>query len=163
MPVLSTKLHLPAPRRRLVQRARLLERLDGGSEEPRLLLVAAPAGFGKTTLLVQWLAGPGAPRRVAWLALDPGDADVRQFLTELPEIRSRRLAFNRGVTIADAHVVATPLLARDGRMIAAISAALDRSEAERLDDLGEELKQAVATLGPKYWPQTRVNGARRRR
>ena len=30
-------------------------------------------------------------------------------------------------------------------------------------DLGEELKQAVATLGPKYWPQTRINGARRRR
>ena len=45
---------------------------------------------------------------------------VRQFLTELPEIRARRLAFNRGVTIADAFVVATPLLARDGRMIAAI-------------------------------------------
>ena len=50
---------------------------------------------------------------------------VRQFLTELPEIRSRRLAFNRGVTIADAFVVATPLLARDGRMIAAISAGID--------------------------------------
>ena len=74
--------------------------------------------------------------------------DVRQFLTELPEIRSRRLAFNRGVTIADAFVVATPLLARDGRLIAAISAAIDRSEADRLDDLGEELKKAVAALGP---------------
>jgi DNA-binding IclR family transcriptional regulator len=45
--------------------------------------------------------------------------DVPQFLTELPEIRSRQLAFNRGVTIADAYVVATPLLARDGRLIAA--------------------------------------------
>ncbi len=76
--------------------------------------------------------------------------DVRQFLTELPEIRSRRLAFNRGVTIADAFVVATPLLARDGRLIAAISAALDRSEADRLDDLGEELKKAVAALGSRY-------------
>ena len=73
--------------------------------------------------------------------------DVRQFLTELPEIRSRRLAFNRGVTIPDAFVVATPLLARDGRMIAAISAALDSSEADRLDDLGEELKKATAALG----------------
>ena len=52
--------------------------------------------------------------------------DVRQFLTELPEIRSRRLAFNRGVTIPDAFVVATPLLARDGRMIAAISAAVKK-------------------------------------
>ena len=54
---------------------------------------------------------------------------VRQFLTELPEIRSRRLAFNRGVTIADAFVVATPLSAPDGRLIAAISAAIDSSEA----------------------------------
>jgi hypothetical protein len=51
--------------------------------------------------------------------------------------------------------VATPLLAPDGGLIAAISAAVEEPEAERLDDLGEELKQAVATLGPKYWPQTR--------
>ena len=76
--------------------------------------------------------------------------DVRQFLAELPEIRSRRLAFNRGATIADAYVVATPLLARDGRMIAAISAALDSSEADRLDGLGEKLKKAVAALGSRH-------------
>jgi DNA-binding IclR family transcriptional regulator len=81
--------------------------------------------------------------------------DVRQFLAELPEIRARRLAFNRGVTIANAFVVATPLLARDGRLIAAISAAIDSTEADRLDDLGEELKQAVAVLGPRHG----LNGA----
>ena len=51
---------------------------------PRLVLVAAPAGFGKTTLLTQWLAEAGTShRRVAWLALDPGDADAGQFLTHL--------------------------------------------------------------------------------
>jgi DNA-binding IclR family transcriptional regulator len=44
-------------------------------------------------------------------------ADVRQFLVELPEIRSRRLAFNRGVTLADAFAVATPLLALNGNLI----------------------------------------------
>jgi LuxR family maltose regulon positive regulatory protein len=85
MPVLGTKLHPPRPRRRLVQRARLTDRLraDGG-EGPRLVLVAAPAGFGKTTLLAQWLAAAeGSERRVAWLALDPGDADLRLFLTHL--------------------------------------------------------------------------------
>ncbi|HEV8174859.1 MAG TPA: IclR family transcriptional regulator C-terminal domain-containing protein, partial [Actinoplanes sp.] len=76
--------------------------------------------------------------------------EVRQFLAELPEIRSRRLAFNRAATFADAFVVATPLLAADGRLIAAISAAVDPAEADRLDDLGEELKKAVATLGPPY-------------
>lgn len=48
---------------------------------PRLVLVAAPAGFGKTTLLTQWLSGRGA--RVAWLSLDAGDADLRRFLSHL--------------------------------------------------------------------------------
>ena len=72
---------------------------------------------------------------------------VRQFVAELPAIRSTRLAFSRGATFADAFVVATPLLTRDGRLIASISAAVDPSEADRLDDVGEELKKAVATLG----------------
>ena len=75
---------------------------------------------------------------------------VQQFLSELPEIRSRRLAFNRGVTLPDAFAVATPLLTPEGELIAAITAAVDDSEAERLDDLGEELKKAVATIGPRY-------------
>src|SRR3954449_6039505 len=84
MPVLGTKLRPPRPRRRLVQRARLTDRLraDGG-EAPRLVLVAAPAGFGKTTVLAQWLGAEGSQRRVAWLALGPGDADLRLFLTHL--------------------------------------------------------------------------------
>jgi LuxR family maltose regulon positive regulatory protein len=85
MPVLGPKLHLPSPRRRLVQRARLTDRLPGdGGEQPRLVLLAAPAGFGKTTLLVQWLAASEALQgRVAWLALDSGDGDLRLFLTHL--------------------------------------------------------------------------------
>jgi len=85
MSLLGTKLHLPSPRRRLVQRARLIDQLraDGG-DGPRLVLVAAPAGFGKSTLLAQWLAAAErSQRRVAWLALDPGDADLRLFLTHL--------------------------------------------------------------------------------
>jgi DNA-binding IclR family transcriptional regulator len=81
----------------------------------------------------------------------PEQADeVRQFLTELPDIRSRGLAFNRGVTFADAYAVATPLLAPDGSLIAAISAAVDALQAKRLDDIGEELKKAVTTIGRKY-------------
>jgi LuxR family maltose regulon positive regulatory protein len=85
MPVLGTKLHLPAPRRRLVRRVRLTDQLGaGGGIGPRLVLVAAPAGFGKTTLLAQWLAAAEpSQRRVAWLALDSGDADPRRFLTHL--------------------------------------------------------------------------------
>jgi LuxR family maltose regulon positive regulatory protein len=50
-----------------------------------LLLVSAPAGFGKTTLLTQWLAGADPQRegRVAWLSLGPDDADLRRFLSRL--------------------------------------------------------------------------------
>ena len=77
-------------------------------------------------------------------------AEVRQFLAELPDIRLRRLAFNRGVTFGDAFAVATPLLAPDGNLIAAISAAVDASEADRLDAIGEQLKKAIATLCPQY-------------
>ncbi|HEU4490712.1 MAG TPA: LuxR C-terminal-related transcriptional regulator [Jiangellales bacterium] len=93
MPVLGTKLHVPSPRRQLVARPRLVARLRAARPLPRLVLVAAPAGFGKTTLLTQWLAPeepsadrPAAerhPLRVAWLSLDEGDADLRSFLTDL--------------------------------------------------------------------------------
>jgi LuxR family maltose regulon positive regulatory protein len=89
MPVLGTKLHLPTPRRRLVARPRLTAQLPAvPGAQPRLVLVSAPAGFGKTTVLTQWLTpggsdGAGASRRVAWLSLDEGDADLRRFLTHL--------------------------------------------------------------------------------
>ncbi len=86
MSVLGTKLHLPSPRRRLVSRARITDQLlVAGGEGPRLVLVAAPAGFGKTTLLAQWLAQAAGTSqcRVAWLALDPGDSELRTFLTHL--------------------------------------------------------------------------------
>ncbi len=55
---------------------------------PRLVLVAAPAGFGKTTVLTQWLTAPdpktaGSTRRVAWLSLDQDDSDLPRFLTHV--------------------------------------------------------------------------------
>jgi DNA-binding IclR family transcriptional regulator len=87
--------------------------------------------------------------RLLDLARPAQAGEVRQFLAELPEIRSRRLAFNRGATFADAFVVATPLVAPDGSLIAAISAAVDPASADRLDDLGEELLKAVAALAPR--------------
>ncbi|MDF2092224.1 LuxR C-terminal-related transcriptional regulator [Knoellia sp. 3-2P3] len=79
MAVLATKIHPPAPRRDLVPRPRLAQRLSPG-ERPRLVLVSAPAGFGKTTLLCQWLAEADDAPRVAWLSLDATDNDPRRFL-----------------------------------------------------------------------------------
>ena len=84
MPVLGTKLHLPSRRRELVPRGRLVDRLVIGQTSPRLVLIAAPAGFGKTTLLTQWLTSTGVEgRSVAWLALDAGDAELGRFLSHL--------------------------------------------------------------------------------
>jgi LuxR family transcriptional regulator, maltose regulon positive regulatory protein len=77
-PRLATKLHLPRPRAQLVPRPRLLKRLTQGMEGT-LTLVSAPAGFGKTTLLSQWVAHSGVP--VAWLSLDPEDNDPVRFLS----------------------------------------------------------------------------------
>ena len=78
--VLATKLHLPRPRARLVPRFHLLKRLQQGVVGA-LTLLSAPAGFGKTTLLAQWLAQSGMP--VAWLSLEAADNDPTRFLSYL--------------------------------------------------------------------------------
>ncbi len=77
-PILATKLHIPAARARIVTRARLIEQLNEGLEH-RLTLISAPAGFGKTTLVSEWLAGLEQP--AAWLSLDEGDNDPARFLS----------------------------------------------------------------------------------
>jgi LuxR family transcriptional regulator, maltose regulon positive regulatory protein len=82
-PLLETKLHVPRWRRSLVARPRLSERLSRGAESA-LTLVSAPAGFGKTTLLAEWLAVTAAGgRSVAWLSLDRRDNDPALFWTYL--------------------------------------------------------------------------------
>ncbi|HEY2284974.1 MAG TPA: LuxR C-terminal-related transcriptional regulator [Streptosporangiaceae bacterium] len=82
--LLETKLYVPRSRRGLVLRRRLSERLDHGTAS-KLTLVSAPAGFGKTTLLTEWLAagpaGPAGERLAAWLSLDRSDNDPVPFWT----------------------------------------------------------------------------------
>jgi LuxR family maltose regulon positive regulatory protein len=79
-PLLATKLYLPRPRAQLVPRSRLIERLQQGMEHA-LTLISAPAGFGKTTLLVQWLAESNMPS--AWLSLDSEENEPRRFFSYL--------------------------------------------------------------------------------
>jgi LuxR family maltose regulon positive regulatory protein len=79
-PLLATKLHQPRPRAQLVARVHLVERLQQGLSGT-LTLASAPAGFGKTTLISQWLAGYARP--AAWLSLDERDNDPARFLTYL--------------------------------------------------------------------------------
>ena len=76
--LLSTKLFTPPVRKNLVPRPCLIERMNEGLEG-KLTLISAPAGFGKTTLVSEWIASCGRP--VAWLSLDGGDNDLNRFLT----------------------------------------------------------------------------------
>ena len=78
--LLTTKLFIPKTRPDLVSRSRLLGQLDD-SLHRKLTLISAPAGFGKTTLVSEWIAGFELP--VAWLSLDKEDSDPRRFLTYL--------------------------------------------------------------------------------
>jgi len=77
VPLLQTKLYIPPLRRELVSRSRLIERLNAGLDR-KLTLISAPAGFGKTTLLSEWVGGCGRP--VAWVSLDESDNDPARFL-----------------------------------------------------------------------------------
>ena len=104
-PLLATKLYIPAPRPNVVLRPRLSERLNAGLHR-KLTLIAAPAGFGKTTLVASWIASLSSelpvlsselfqteqiqnPKletqnyKAAWLALDEADSDLTRFLTYL--------------------------------------------------------------------------------
>jgi LuxR family maltose regulon positive regulatory protein len=74
--LLATKLHLPRLRPGFVPRPRLVQALSDGLLRGQVL-VCAPAGFGKTTLLADWARGDGRP--VAWLSLDAGDNNPARF------------------------------------------------------------------------------------
>jgi LuxR family transcriptional regulator, maltose regulon positive regulatory protein len=87
-PLLQTKLNVPPLRSGLIPRRRLIERLNAGWGG-RLILISAPAGYGKTTLVAEWLSSlppvlrskeEGMGARVAWLSLEEGDNDPRRFL-----------------------------------------------------------------------------------
>src|SRR5690348_58923 len=81
VPLLSTKLSIPAPRAHLVPRSRLTARLD---QDYRLALVVSPAGWGKSSVVSEWCAQTApAPRSAAWISLDAGDNDPARFLLYL--------------------------------------------------------------------------------
>ena len=104
-PILTTKLYIPLPPSNVVPRTRLIEQLNHGlAAGGKITLISAPAGFGKTTLVSEWIhwkdEGGGRkdesikvafhpssfvphPSRVAWLSLDEGDSDPTRFLTYL--------------------------------------------------------------------------------
>jgi LuxR family maltose regulon positive regulatory protein len=84
--LLTTKFCMPPQRMGIVPRLWLVERLESGLRQGdgfgrRLTLISAPAGYGKTTLAIDWLQGSKLP--VSWLSLDEPDNDPRRFITYL--------------------------------------------------------------------------------
>ena len=80
--LLQTKLYVPPLRPNLVSRPQLIERLNQGLNlGHKLTLISAPAGYGKTTLVSEWVTS--CKRPVAWLSLDKGDNDLTLFLAYL--------------------------------------------------------------------------------
>jgi LuxR family maltose regulon positive regulatory protein len=112
-PLLETKFHAPMRRRGVVARPRLTERLDL-VRESKLILVAAPAGFGKSTLVTEWMATSADVPTVAWVSLDQRDNSPAVFWTYVltalqaaaPGVGESALALSRAGEPADA-VLAT--------------------------------------------------------
>lgn len=102
-PIILTKLHRPRATPELVSRPHLLARLEQGLQRP-LTLVSASAGFGKSTLLADWLETCDRPS--AWLQLDAEDSDLVVFLryllaavqTLFPDVGGRTQALLEGAT-----------------------------------------------------------------
>ena len=136
-PILTTKLHIPSLPRSLVPRERLLDRLDQGLRRG-LTLVSAPAGFGKTTLLGEWLqrleAVKTPPVQVAWVSLDDGDNDPARFGMYLAAAL-RQAGEGRGPVGDDAATPAGPVL-QESYLIGLINevAVLPRTIVLVLDD-----------------------------
>ena len=86
VPILLTKLFIPPARPELVTRSRLIEQLNQNLHR-KLTLISAPAGFGKTTLVTDWLQSQrddtSSPFLLGWLSLDEGDNDAVRFLAYL--------------------------------------------------------------------------------
>lgn len=113
--LLQTKLQRPRVTADLVDRPRLTQALNDGLDRP-LILVAAPAGFGKSTLVSAWLETCDLPH--AWLALDEADNDLGVFLayfvramqTIVPDALPETQALLAGISLPVVSVVAKNLL-----------------------------------------------------
>src|SRR4029453_16780142 len=80
--MLEAKLRPPLARSEWVARNRLLHELQSANRRP-VTLIAAPAGYGKTTIVTQWLASVLRPESVAWISLDMSDNDPVRLWTDI--------------------------------------------------------------------------------
>ena len=132
--LLQTKLYIPATRSSLVPRSQLLARLNVGLDG-RLTLISAPAGFGKTTLVVDWSRQltESEAWRLAWFSLDENDNDLGRFfiyfITALQKVDGRigqaAMEMLLAPRASDIQIVLTDLLNTLAQSTQAIVLALD--------------------------------------
>jgi LuxR family transcriptional regulator, maltose regulon positive regulatory protein len=127
-PLIATKLHVPSRRPSTVSRPRLTDRLSG---QAQLTLIAAPAGFGKTSVLTEWLTTLGVDSRVAWVSLDERDNDNDLFWRYVISALDRAAP---GVGTAALKLLASP------------SAPLDATVATLINDLDAASTRIVLVL-----------------
>jgi LuxR family transcriptional regulator, maltose regulon positive regulatory protein len=127
VPLMRSKLQPPALPAGTVPRPHLLDELRAG-RSGALTLVCAPAGYGKTTLLSQWIEADADTARFAWVTLDEGDADPMRFWTYLVSALS-------AVTVSAGR-----------RSLPALSRHPERMMAEALPLLAEELEEGDQDL-----------------
>jgi LuxR family transcriptional regulator, maltose regulon positive regulatory protein len=173
--LLATKLNVPRPRAGFLARSRLVERLDRGAAV-KLTLVSAPAGFGKTTALAEWVRSSHRP--VGWLSLDTGDNDPVRFwryvaaaLDEVqPGMHPRIAALLRGqhqlplepvLTVVINELAARPeqiaLVLDDYHLIEA--PAVHQSVAYLLDRLPSSLQLVLSTRSDPPLPLARLRAS----
>lgn len=171
MPILATKLFVPPLRAEAVRRPRLVQQLDEGLRSGRKLsLVSAPAGFGKTTLVGEWVAALGERTpsiRVAWLSLDPSDNDPVRFLGYLAVALRDPAARPDAAPEASAEAALTALindLARSEQQVVLVlddfqtieSPAVRDAVAFLLDHLPPQLHLVIATRSDPPLPTARL-------
>jgi LuxR family transcriptional regulator, maltose regulon positive regulatory protein len=147
-----SKLSIPGERLRIVPRDVLLTRLAKTGSEIALTLVAAPAGFGKSTLVSAWLRGSAGSQRTAWLSLDEADADGARFMRGivaalqriLPSIGATSLLGQSGFKPLEPHAVMTLLCEEIERIAdAPIVLVLDDYHLAETDEIDSAIEALV--------------------
>src|SRR4051794_34000711 len=158
-PLLATKLYVPRVRPGVLRRRRVLEVLSSAADA-RLVLISAPAGFGKTTLLAEWLAETADSGRAgAWLSLDTADREPARFWTYVATALDRAAP---GIGAGALELLATPAVSIELVLTKVLNelAAAPHAVLLVLDDYhlidGREIGEAMAFLLEHLPPHARV-------
>jgi LuxR family maltose regulon positive regulatory protein len=160
--LLATKIHIPPLHANLVNRTHLIRRLNEGAVNSRLTIISAPAGYGKSTLLGEWVSQLDTP--VAWLSLERGENVPARFwkyfitaLNEIPQVRltgvgeaiSQALDSSQQLTEVELIELVNSLSALEERIIMVLDDVHNITETQLHRDLVfliDHLKQPVGGL-----------------